>query len=63
MAEELRASVERLTGAGVTAFMGDNHLESDMAVESSCSTLPGLAVARVRGLLRRRFLVPAPTLT
>jgi uncharacterized protein YbcI len=33
MAEEMRASVEELTGRGVTAFMSDNHIEPDMAIE------------------------------
>ncbi|HEX6688606.1 MAG TPA: Na-translocating system protein MpsC family protein, partial [Solirubrobacterales bacterium] len=33
MAEEMKASVERLTGCKVVAFMSDNHLEPDMAVE------------------------------
>jgi uncharacterized protein YbcI len=33
MADELRQSVERLTGRRVEAFMSDNHLEPDMAVE------------------------------
>jgi uncharacterized protein YbcI len=33
MADELRKSVERLTGRHVDAFMSDNHLEPDMAVE------------------------------
>lgn len=33
MATELRESVERLTGRRVVAFMSDNHLDPDMAVE------------------------------
>lgn len=33
MAAELRKSVEAVTGRRVTAFMSDNHLEPDMAVE------------------------------
>jgi uncharacterized protein YbcI len=33
MADEMKASVERLTGRRVVAFMSDNHLEPDMAVE------------------------------
>src|SRR5260221_848895 len=33
MADEMKASVERLTGREVVAFMSDNHLEPDMAVE------------------------------
>lgn len=33
MAEEMKASVEKLTGREVVAFMSDNHLEPDMAVE------------------------------
>ncbi len=33
MAEEMKASVERLTARKVVAFMSDNHLEPDMAVE------------------------------
>lgn len=33
MADEMRESVERLTGRRVAAFMSDNHLEPDMAVE------------------------------
>jgi uncharacterized protein YbcI len=33
MATEMRAAVERLTGRRVVAFMSDNHLDPDMAVE------------------------------
>jgi uncharacterized protein YbcI len=33
MSDEMKASVERLTGRKVVAFMSDNHLEPDMAVE------------------------------
>lgn len=33
MAQELKASVEALSGRTVVAFMSDNHLEPDMAVE------------------------------
>ena len=33
MAEELKASVTRLTGRKVLAFMSDNHLDPDMAVQ------------------------------
>lgn len=33
MAGEMKESVERLTGRKVVAFMSDNHLEPDMAVE------------------------------
>jgi uncharacterized protein YbcI len=33
MGEEMKESVERLTGRKVLAFMSDNHLEPDMAVE------------------------------
>lgn len=33
MAEEMKATVERLTARRVIAFMSDNHLEPDMAVE------------------------------
>lgn len=33
MAAELKESVERLTGRAVVAFMSDNHLKPDMAVE------------------------------
>jgi uncharacterized protein YbcI len=33
MADEMTASVEKLTGRKVVAFMSDNHLEPDMAVE------------------------------
>ena len=33
MAEEMKESVERLTGLEVVACMGDNHLDPDMAVE------------------------------
>lgn len=33
MADELKASVEGLTERSVVAFMGDNHLDPDMAVE------------------------------
>jgi uncharacterized protein YbcI len=33
MAEEMKATVERLTARNVVAFMSDNHLEPDMAVE------------------------------
>lgn len=29
----MKASVEKLTGRKVVAFMSDNHLEPDMAVE------------------------------
>jgi uncharacterized protein YbcI len=33
MGEELTRSVEELTGNNVIAFMSDNHLDPDMAVE------------------------------
>lgn len=33
MAAEMKASVEKLTARKVVAFMSDNHLEPDMAVE------------------------------
>jgi uncharacterized protein YbcI len=33
MAEEMKASVARLTGRKVLAFMSDNHLDPDMAVQ------------------------------
>lgn len=33
MAEEMKARVEELTGHEVVAFMSDNHLDPDMAVE------------------------------
>jgi len=33
MGEELKDSVERLTGRTVTAFLNDNHLDPDLAVE------------------------------
>ncbi len=33
MAEEMKESVERLTRRKVVAFMSDNHLDPDMAVE------------------------------
>jgi len=33
MADEMKESVERLTERTVVAFMSDNHLEPDMAVE------------------------------
>lgn len=33
MTEEMVAAVERLTGRRVVAFMADNHLEPDMAIE------------------------------
>jgi uncharacterized protein YbcI len=33
MADQMVAAVERLTGRGVVAFMADNQLEPDMAVE------------------------------
>jgi uncharacterized protein YbcI len=33
MAEEMKASVENLTARKVVAFMSDNHLDPDMAVE------------------------------
>jgi uncharacterized protein YbcI len=33
MREELTRSVEQLTGQRVAAFMSDNHLDPDMAVE------------------------------
>jgi uncharacterized protein YbcI len=33
MADEMKDSVERLTGHTVVAFMSDNHLDPDMAVE------------------------------
>lgn len=33
MADELKAAVSRLTGRAVVAFMGDNHLVPDMAIQ------------------------------
>jgi len=33
MAEEMKAVVARLTGRGVLAFMSDNHIDPDMAVQ------------------------------
>ena len=33
MAPEMKKRIEALTGRRVTAFMGDNHIEPDMAVE------------------------------
>jgi uncharacterized protein YbcI len=33
MAEEMKAAVARLTGRRVLAFMSDNHLDPDMAVQ------------------------------
>jgi uncharacterized protein YbcI len=33
MSEEMKAAVARLTGRGVIAFMSDNHLDPDMAVQ------------------------------
>jgi uncharacterized protein YbcI len=33
MTEELKAAVARLTGRGVIAFMCDNHLDPDMAIQ------------------------------
>jgi uncharacterized protein YbcI len=33
MTEELKAAVARLTGRAVTAFMCDNHLDPDMAIQ------------------------------
>lgn len=33
MAGEMKAAVEKLTGRSVVAFMSDNHLEPDMAIE------------------------------
>lgn len=33
MAPELKRSIEEITGCKVTAFMSDNHIEPDMAVE------------------------------
>lgn len=33
MAEELKAAVTRLTGREVIAFMSDNHLDPDMAIQ------------------------------
>jgi uncharacterized protein YbcI len=33
MAEDLKAAVARLTGRAVIAFMYDNHLEPDMAIQ------------------------------
>jgi uncharacterized protein YbcI len=33
MAEEMKAAVSRLTGRRVLAFMSDNHLDPDMAVQ------------------------------
>ncbi len=33
MADELKAAVARLTGRAVVAFMSDNHLDPDMAVQ------------------------------
>lgn len=33
MAEEMKAAVSRLTGRKVLAFMSDNHLDPDMAVQ------------------------------
>lgn len=33
MADEMKASIEKLTAREVIAFMSDNHVEPDMAVE------------------------------
>ena len=33
MRDDLTASIQELTGRGVVAFMSDNHVEPDMAVE------------------------------
>jgi uncharacterized protein YbcI len=33
MADEMKAEVERLTGRNVIAFMSDNHIDPDMAIE------------------------------
>lgn len=33
MAEEMKAAVTRLTGRRVLAFMSDNHLDPDMAIQ------------------------------
>jgi uncharacterized protein YbcI len=33
MAEEMKAAVARLTGRRVLAFMSDNHLDPDMAIQ------------------------------
>jgi uncharacterized protein YbcI len=33
MAEEMKAVVARLTGRGVLAFMSDNHIDPDMAIQ------------------------------
>jgi uncharacterized protein YbcI len=33
MADEMKASIARITGREVVAFMSDNHLDPDMAVE------------------------------
>ncbi|HVW45767.1 MAG TPA: Na-translocating system protein MpsC family protein [Solirubrobacterales bacterium] len=33
MADDLKASVEAITGRKVVAFMSDNHLDPDMAIE------------------------------
>ena len=34
MAEELKKGIEAITGCGVVAFLSDNHLEPDIAVET-----------------------------
>ncbi len=34
MAPELKKSIEEITGCKVTAFLSDNHLDPDMAVET-----------------------------
>lgn len=33
MAAEMKAAIERVTGRSVVAFMSDNHLDPDMAIE------------------------------
>jgi uncharacterized protein YbcI len=33
MGDELKASVQELTGKRVVAFMSDNHLDPDIAIE------------------------------
>jgi uncharacterized protein YbcI len=33
MAAEMKAAIERVTGRNVVAFMSDNHLDPDMAIE------------------------------
>lgn len=40
MAPELKASVEAVTGRQVVAFLSDNHLEPDLAVEIFILDLP-----------------------